>query len=136
MADSAKDAWGDVGEKFSSWGRRVADRYREAGSSEEEVQESQRELLRVAKDVVDELARGFTAVGRTFRDDEANHDLQDAVSAIGDAFTATVNEATEGLRSGRSNQAGGDAGGPEDSEDSEDSEGPEDATPPPPPPTG
>ena len=101
MADSAKQAWSDVGEKFGSWGRRVADRYREAGSTEAgEAEETQRELQRAAKELMDELSRGFTAIGATLRDDQAKKDLTDAVSAIGDAITATVNEATEGIRSG------------------------------------
>jgi DNA-binding ferritin-like protein len=118
MSEHAKEAWGEVGEKFSSWGRRVADRYKEAGSTQAEVEESQRQLVQAAKDVVDELARGFTAVGKTFRDEEANRELQEAVSAIGDAITATVNEATEGVRSGRSK--------------GEDSDGSHEGTPPPP----
>jgi DNA-binding ferritin-like protein len=109
MTDDAKEAWGQVGEKFSSWGRRVADRYKEAGSTEAEVEESQRQLVQAAKDVVDELARGFTAVGKTLRDEEATRELQEAVSAIGDAISATVSEATEGVRSGRSK--GDDADG-------------------------
>ena len=35
-------------------------------------------------------------MGDTFRDDQARKDLTDAVSSIGDAITATVNEATDG----------------------------------------
>ena len=34
MTKDAKQAWGEVGDKFSSWGRRVADRYHAAGSAE------------------------------------------------------------------------------------------------------
>jgi DNA-binding ferritin-like protein len=130
MTDNAKDAWGEVGEKFSSWGRQVADRYKEAGSTEAEVEESQRQLVQAAKDVVDELARGFTALGKTFRDEEANRELQDAVSAIGDAITATVSEASEGVRSGRSKS---DASEPQGGAAPD--EGDASAPPPPPPPT-
>lgn len=103
MTDSAKDAWGEVGEKFASWGRRVADRYKEAGSTDAEAaKESERELQRAAKELIDELGRGFTAVGKTLTDDQANKDLGAAVSAIGDAITATVNEASQAIRSGKS----------------------------------
>ena len=102
MAEDAKEAWSEVGEKFGSWGHRLADRYNEAGSSNAAAEEKARELQRAAKELVDQLSRGFSAVGTTLRDDEANKDLRDAVSAIGDAITATVNEATEGIRSGRS----------------------------------
>jgi hypothetical protein len=100
MTKDAKQAWGEVGEKFSSWGRKVADRYHEAGSSEATAAEdAERELKRAAKELIDELSRGVSALGETFRDDQAKKDLTDAVSSIGDAITATVNEATEAIRS-------------------------------------
>ncbi len=115
MSDSAKDAWSEVGEKFASWGRRVSDRYQEAGSTASEAaEESQRELQRAAKELIDELSRGFLAVGKTLRDDEANKDLGAAVSAIGDAITATVNEASHAVRSG------GSTGEPSDDEPDDD----------------
>ena len=101
MTESAKEAWSEVGDKFASWGRRVSDRYREAGSGETaDADEAERELKRAAKDVMDELARGFSALGDTLRDDAAKQDFSDAVSAIGDAITATVDEATDAIRSG------------------------------------
>jgi hypothetical protein len=100
MTESAKKAWGEVGEKFSSWGRGVADRYHATGSAEEaNADEADRELKRVAKELFDELSRGVSALGGTFRDDQAKKELSDAVSAIGDAITATVSEATEAIRS-------------------------------------
>jgi hypothetical protein len=100
MPDSAKQAWGEVGERFSSWGRRLADRYHEKGSTEKsDADEAERELKRAAKDVLDELSRGMSALGDTFRDDQAKKELTDALSAIGDAITATVNEATDAIRS-------------------------------------
>jgi signal transduction histidine kinase len=102
MTDEAKQAWGDVGEKFASWGRRVSDRYKESEHSEAETEETTRELQRVAREVIDGLSRGVTAVGGTLRDHEATEDLKAAVSAIGDAITATVTEATEAIRSGKS----------------------------------
>lgn len=100
MTESAKQAWNDVGERFATWGRRVADRYREAGAEPAEAEEAQRELQRAAKELIDQLARGVTAVGDTLRDEQARKELGDAVSAIGDAITATVNEAAEGIRKG------------------------------------
>lgn len=102
MTKDAKQAWGDVGEKFSSWGRRVADRYHEKGSAEPTAaDDAERELKDAAKELIDELSRGVSALGDTFRDDQAKKELTDAVSAIGDAITATVNEATEAIRSKR-----------------------------------
>jgi hypothetical protein len=100
MTESAKQAWGEVGEKFSSWGRRVADRYQQAGSTEKsDADEAERELKRAMKELFDELSKGVSAVGATLKDDEAKKDLSAAVNAIGDAITATVNEATEAIRS-------------------------------------
>jgi hypothetical protein len=103
MTDSAKDAWSDVGEKFSSWGRRVADRYQEAGSTgSATAEETEREFRRAAKELIDELSRGFSAVGKTLGDDQANQELGAAASAVGDAISATVNEASKAIRSGGS----------------------------------
>ncbi|HEY7667527.1 MAG TPA: hypothetical protein VIE12_05315 [Actinomycetota bacterium] len=98
----AKQAWGEVGEKFSSWGRRVADRYHEqgsAGTAKVDADEAEREMTRAMKELFDELAKGVSAVGATLKDREANKELSDAVSAIGDAITATVGEATDAIRS-------------------------------------
>jgi prophage DNA circulation protein len=97
MADSAKDAWTNVGERFSSWGRRLADQYKEAGAAET-PQESQRKLEEAARELGDQLNRAFTAIGDTLRDEQAKRDLRDAVGAIGDAVAATVNEAQMAIR--------------------------------------
>ena len=101
MSESAKEAWSDVGERFTVWGRGVAERYRSAGSAETGTADTETEMKRAAKELVDELSRGINALGETFRDDQAKRDLADAVSAIGDAITKTVNEASEGLRAGK-----------------------------------
>lgn len=99
MTESAKQAWGEAGEKFSSWGRRLADRYHEASSEKVDAVESERELKRAAKELVDELSKGVSALADTIRDDQAKKELSDALSAVGDAITATVNEATDAIRS-------------------------------------
>ena len=126
MTESAKQAWSEVGDRFSSFGRRVADRYREAGTDDAaESEASQRELQRAAKDLIDELSRGFSAIGATIRDEEAKRDLGDAVSAIGDAITATVNEASEGIRSGRTGSTGDSAEGSAGSSGAGGTDGPE-----------
>jgi hypothetical protein len=100
MADEAKQAWGEVGDRFSAWGKRVADRYHEAGDAgAAEADEAERELTKAAKDVFDELAKGVKALGATIKDQEANAELSDAVSALGNAITASVTEAADALRS-------------------------------------
>jgi len=112
MAESAKQAWSDVGERFSAWGRQVTERYRAAGGTDQgEVEESKRELERAAKELVDELSRGFTAVADTLRDERSRKDLGEAVGAIGNAITATVDEATSGLRSGSAGEKASPADG-------------------------
>ena len=94
MTRDAKQAWGEVGDKFSSWGRRVADGItRQDWLRRRAANDAERELKRAAKELIDELSRGVSALGDTFRDDQARKDLADAVSSIGDAITATVNEA-------------------------------------------
>lgn len=102
MTDNAKKAWSDVGEKFASWGRGVAERRPESGQKQAAAaEEDERELQRVVKNVVEELSRGATAIGKTFRDEQAKKELTSAISAVGDAITATVNEVVEGVRSGK-----------------------------------
>jgi hypothetical protein len=99
MTESAKQAWGEVGEKFSSWGRRLADRYRETAPEKTDTDQAERELRQAAKELVDELAKGVSALAHTVRDDQAKKELTDALSAMGNAITATVNEATDAIRS-------------------------------------
>ena len=103
MSDNAKEAWNDVGERFASWGRGVADRYRSAQpAGADSAEETQRKLEQAARELKNELTRGFTAVSETFRDEKAKKDLMDAVSSIGDAITATVNEASDAIKRGSS----------------------------------
>lgn len=101
MTDDAKQAWTEVGEKFSSWGRRVAVRYRETETPERTAEERERDLERAAKEIVDELGRGVSAFADTVKDDEAKQELTDAFKAMGDAITATFDEVREGLRSAK-----------------------------------
>jgi DNA-binding ferritin-like protein len=106
MTENAKDAWGEVGERFASWGRRVSDRYKETGSVKDPTDAPTGELQRTAKELVDELSRGFSALNTTIRDDAANKELSDALDALGDAIKATVTEAGQSLRSGGSGSKG------------------------------
>ena len=100
-AAGAKEAWNAVGERFASWGRGVADRYRETGSpGGDTADETQHKLEEAARQLTAELKRGFTVLGDTFRDEQAKKDLLDAVTAVGDAITATVDEASHALRGG------------------------------------
>src|SRR6266550_2916457 len=81
--ENAREAWSEVGERVSSWGRRLSGHYRQAGGAGNEI------------------GRAFTAFGETINDDDAKKDLRRAVSSIGDAVTVTVSEAGKAVR-GRS----------------------------------
>jgi hypothetical protein len=104
MSDGAKQAWSEVGERFASWGRRVAERYREtgtegSGAEEADAEERARNLERAAKELVDELGRGVSAFADTVRDDEAKRELTEAFNAMGAALSATFDEVRDGIRS-------------------------------------
>lgn len=95
------EAWNEVGERFASWGRHVAERYKEAsGSAPESARESQRKLEDAAREVTDALDRAFTALGDTIRDERAKADLRQAVRALGNALSVTLAETTERIRHG------------------------------------
>jgi hypothetical protein len=104
MTEDAKQAWSEVADRFSAWGKRVADRYHEADEGgEAKAAEAERDLTEAAKGLFDELAKGVKAFGATIKDQEANAELSDAVSALGNAITASVTEATDAIRSKGSN---------------------------------
>ena len=98
-AENAKQAWNDVGERFSSWGSRLSDHYRQAGGAgRSTVEGSQRKLEEAAREIGNEIGRALTALGDTINDDDAKKELKLAVSAIGDAVTVTVSEAGKAVR--------------------------------------
>lgn len=98
MAEGAKQAWNEVGDRFSSWGKHLSDRYKESAPSEEEPGEAQRKLEEAAKEIGDTLSRAFNAFGDTLRDEQAKQELLGAVHAMGDAITATVKEAGDAIK--------------------------------------
>ncbi|HEX9299127.1 MAG TPA: hypothetical protein VF968_03245 [Actinomycetota bacterium] len=100
--ENAREAWSEVGERVSSWGRRLSGHYRQAGGAgRETVEGSQRKIEEAAREIGNEIGRAFTAFGETINDDDAKKDLRRAVSSIGDAVTVTVSEAGKAVR-GRS----------------------------------
>jgi hypothetical protein len=99
MADNAKQAWNDVGERFASLGTRLSDRYRAAGATgENAAQETQRKMEEAAKDIGEQLTRAFNALSETIRDEHAKRDLREAVNSIGEAVGVTMTEAGEAVR--------------------------------------
>jgi hypothetical protein len=99
MPGRTQDAWNEVGERFSAWGRVVAERYRETeAEGGQAAQESQRRLEETARELAEQLNRAFTALGDTLRDEQAKVGLKAAVHAVGDAVAVTVAETGEAIR--------------------------------------
>src|SRR4029453_15897031 len=91
--------WSEGGERFTSWGKLVAERYRGASeTTREAAQESQRKLDDAGRDVTDALDRACTGPGDAIRDEHAKEDLKLAAKAVGEALAVTVTEAGEQVR--------------------------------------
>jgi len=97
MAQHAKDAWNEVGERFASWGRHLSDHYKQAGSGPT-AKETQHKLEEAARQIGTQLDRAFSAIDGTLRDAEAKMDLKGAVGAIGSAVGATIDDAGNAIR--------------------------------------
>jgi hypothetical protein len=99
MADGSKQAWNEVGNRFTSVGKRLADRYQASGTGDDAAtKETQRKIEEVAREIGNQIDRAFDALDETVRDPEARTDLKIAFGALGTAISASVNEATEALK--------------------------------------
>ena len=100
MADQSKQAWNEVGNRFSSVGKRLADAY-QAGAKEGEAstKETQRKVEEVAREIGNQLDRALDALDATMRDPEARTDLKIAFGALGSAISTSVNEAADAVKS-------------------------------------
>jgi hypothetical protein len=129
-----RNAWEDVSERLTGWGRLVASRYKTAAPAETATATATSDQKRdAAHDLGDQLNRAFTALGDTLRDEAAKQELHGAMKAFGDAVSLTVNETAEQIRrrvgSGSTN-AGSTNGGSSDGGSHD--RGPGDSMPPPP----
>jgi hypothetical protein len=93
-----RNAWEDVSERLTGWGRLVASRYETAAPSETATTSPSEHKRDAAHDLGDQLNRAFTALGDTLRDEAAKQELRGAMKAFGDAVSLTVNEAAEQIR--------------------------------------
>ena len=60
MAGGTKDAWEEVGERFSEWGRMVAERHRSLGEERGSVpEEDKRKIDEAVEAVIGELDKAF-----------------------------------------------------------------------------
>src|SRR5881296_1488958 len=85
MAESSKEAWNQVGDKFGEWSRLLGEKYRKLGDA--------------IQTVTRQLDQAFTSLGETLRDPEAKQNLKEATKAFGDALSTTFSEVGEQIRS-------------------------------------
>jgi len=99
MAEESKQAWNEVGNRFASVGKRLANAY-QAGAKEDDVsaKEAQHKVEEVAREIGNQLDRAFDALDVTMRDPEARADLKIAFGALGTAISASVNDAAEAVK--------------------------------------
>jgi hypothetical protein len=100
MADNAREAWNEVGDKFGEWSRRLGQNYRkrgeELGTSPEE---DRRKLDDAIQTVTRQVDQAFTSLGETLRDPEAKQHLKEATKSLGDALSTTFSEVGDQIRS-------------------------------------
>ncbi|HEY1126522.1 MAG TPA: hypothetical protein VGF83_02065 [Actinomycetota bacterium] len=100
MADSAREAWNEVGDKFGEWSRVLGERYRKRGEELGKTAEEDRKKLDDAiQTVTRQVDQAFTSLGETLRDPEAKQHLKEATKSLGDALTTTFSEVGEQIRS-------------------------------------
>jgi hypothetical protein len=94
---AAKDAWNEVGDRFTAVGRRLAGHYgtRNEGASPKDTQHKVEEVVR---EIGNQLGHALEAMDDTVRDDEARRDLKNAFNALGTAISSTVDDAASAIR--------------------------------------
>ena len=99
----AKDAWNEVGDRFTAVGRRLAGHYgtRNEGASPKDTQHKVEEVVR---EIGNQLGRALEAVDDTVRDDAARQDLKQAFNALGSAISSTVEDAASTFRGPRNEE--------------------------------
>jgi hypothetical protein len=94
---TSKNAWNEVGDRFTAVGKRLAGHYdkRSDGGSAKETQHKAEEVVR---EIGNQLGRALEAVDDTVRDEEARQDLKQAFNALGSAISSTVEDAATAIR--------------------------------------
>jgi hypothetical protein len=116
VTGSSKDAWSEVDERFSEFGRILADRYRKAGEERGDTtgpDEARRKLEEAFSAVTRQLDQAFSSVGDTIRDPEAKDTLKQAGKAVLDALGSTVSDVGEEIRKRRPSSKGDQGTSPE-----------------------
>ena len=84
-----KNAWDEVGNRFTELGKHVKDRYDANAGFGEDQREKMNDALRQLGDALD---AGFTAIGDSLRDPSMRDELKHAGVAVADALAATFND--------------------------------------------
>jgi hypothetical protein len=99
MAESSKEAWNQVGDKFGEWSRLLGEKYRKRGEELGTTAEEDRKKLDDAiQTVTRQVDQAFTSLGETLRDPDAKQQLKEATKAFGDALSTTFSEVGEQIR--------------------------------------
>jgi hypothetical protein len=99
MAGSSKEAWDEVGERFATFGRALAARYKQLEQERDATtEEDKRKIEEAFSTITRQLDQAFTSVGDTIRDPSAKDDLKQAARSVGDALTVTFQEVTDEIR--------------------------------------
>lgn len=98
MADTSKQAWNEVGSRFTAVGKRLAERYQAGAKDDAPPKDPQHKVEEVAREIGNQLDRAFDALDDTMRDAEARAELKIAFGALGTAITTSVNEAAEAIK--------------------------------------
>jgi hypothetical protein len=94
---TSKDAWNEVGDRFTAVGKRLAGHYGERGDGSSPT-ETQHKVEEVVREIGNQLGRALEAVDDTVRDDAARQDLKQAFNALGSAISSTVEDAATAIR--------------------------------------
>ena len=114
MAESSKEAWNQVGDKFGEWSRLLGEKYRKRGEElGTSAEEDRKKLDDAIQTVTRQVDQAFTSLGETLRDPEAKQHLKEATKSLGDALTTTFSEVGEQIRSklGSSGSSGSGSSG-------------------------
>ena len=93
-----EEAWKDVGDRFSSLGKKFRQHYESTDTEKsEEGGPSSDEIKKAFDTISDGLERVFGSLGAAVRDDEVKAESKAAASALVDALGATVEDLVDGL---------------------------------------
>jgi len=103
------EQWDAVGDRFGEIGRRFSERYRSMAGDTAGGAEARRSLEAALRAVTAQLDQVFTSVGDALRDPEEREHMGTAVRSLGNAITATFDQALRGIKTSRRDEGGSGA---------------------------